>query len=199
MMEENGFVADTKFTINQNINKQSTQLSIQKLSMPSKSLSYHNLSCNTLLPKCTKKLLGLGSNSCVEKRTPPIKVYKTFSKLNRSTRLRAFANEYLNTDTSNNYDLICNPKLYITTNFQPPRVPTHIKNDLNTFKVIMIKLTNKLPTTSFYNLTKIQRKVLRKLRNNNKIVILDADKNVVITVMNSDKYANAILTEHLNN
>ena len=89
--------------------------------------------------------------------------------------------------------------MYITSNFQPLRAPTHIENELSTFKEIIINLKKKLPTTPFYNLTKIQRKVLKKLRNNNKIVILDADKNLVITIMNKDKYVNAINTEHLNN
>ena len=51
MIEEYGFVADTKLTLNQNINKQIIQLSIQELSTPSKSLANHNLSYNTLLPK----------------------------------------------------------------------------------------------------------------------------------------------------
>ena len=199
MIEEYGFVADTKLTLNQNINKQITQLSIQELSTPSKSLAYHNLSYNTILPKCTKNLLGLGSNFCIEKRTPPTKLYKTFSKLNRSIRLKVYVNEYLNKNTTNKYDSTYNPKLYVTSNFQPPRAPTHIENELSTFKEIIINLTKKLPHTPRYNLTKMQRKILRKLRNNNKIVILDADKNLGITVMKKDKYVNAILTEHLNN
>ena len=108
-------------------------------------------------------------------------------------------NENLNNDTTNKYDSICNPKLYITSNFQPPRVPIHIENEHSTFKEIIINLTKKLPYTPHFNLTQIQRKVLRKLRHNNKIVIFDADKNLGITVMKKDKYVNAILTEHLQN
>lgn len=199
MIDEYGFVADPNLTLNQNINKQIIHLSIQELCAPSKTLSYHNLSFDIPLPKCTKNLLGLGSKFCIEKRTPPIKLYKSFSRLNRSVRLKAFINEYLKQNKSHYNEATYNPKLYITSNFQPPRAPTNIEYQLSTFKEIIINLTNKLPTTPKYNLTKIQRKVLRKLKNNTQIVILDADKNLGITIMKQDRYIKAILTEHLNN
>ena len=83
MIDEYGFVADPNLKLNQNKNQQIIHFSIQKLCAPSKTQSYHNLSFDMSLPKCTKNLLGLGNNFCIEKRSPPTEFYKSFSKLNR--------------------------------------------------------------------------------------------------------------------
>ena len=119
MIAKYGFVADTNLTFNQNMNNQIIHLSIQELCTPSKTLSYHNLSFNIPLPKCTKNLLALGSKFCIKRDT----TYKT----------------------------------------------------------------------------KIQRKALRKLKNNTQLVIFDTDKNLGITIIKKDRYIKAIMTEHLNN
>ena len=54
-----------------------------------------------------------------------------------------------------------------------------------------------LKTKPNYNFTKLQRQVIRELRNMNNIVIIDADKNLGITVFRREDYIKSILAEHL--
>ena len=60
-------------------------------------------------------------------------------------------------------------------------------------------MPQKLSTKPNYNLNKVQRQTLQTLRNNNDIIIIDADKNLGITVLKRSTYIKGILKEHLSN
>ena len=59
---------------------------------------------------------------------------------------------------------------------------------------LIVSINKKLP---IYNLNKYQRTTLRHRRDNNKIIIMDADKNLGISIMKRSTYIKSILKEHL--
>ena len=136
-------------------------------------------------------LLGLGSKFCIEKRLASKHLNKTFSRLTRQVRLRSYFYHSQLPPTIH--------PLYMKSDFQPPNAPTNVEYALDKFKFTIISLTKKLSSKPHYNLTKIQRSIVNKIRNNNKITIVNADKNLGATVMNRDYYINSILNEHLKN
>ena len=98
-----------------------------------KKLAFHNLSDSAKLPPCTSMLLGLGSKFCIEKRLASKHLNKTFSRLTRQVRLRAyFYHSQLPTTIH---------PLYMRSDFQPPNAPTNVEYALDKFKFTIISLT----------------------------------------------------------
>ena len=61
----------------------------------------------------------------------------------------------------------------------------------------MISASKNLSKKAQYNLTKLQRRTLRQLKDNQQIIILNSDKNLGIASIKRDEYIKAILQEHL--
>ena len=72
-----------------------------------------------------------------------------------------------------------------------------IENAHDLFRFKLTTLLNEVQPKPNYNLTKLQRQIIKELKNNKHIVIMDADKNLGITVMKRRDYITSILTEHL--
>ena len=158
--------------------------------------NFHNLAKTSKLPIATASLLGLGSKFCIETRLPPTNHKNTFINLTRSIRLQAWANETLK-DNQDEFDHGRN-NLYIkNTNFIPPPANTHIESAHNQFRLKLITLLNNKSPKPHYNLTKLQRSVIQQIKNNNELIIMDADKNLGIVVMKREDYIKSILIEHL--
>ena len=189
-------MADPQKTIKQNIYSQILKVKTSSLFIQNVCTNFHNLTKNLKLPIATASLLGLGSKFCIETRLPPSNHKKTFIYLTRSIRLQAWVKEVL----KNNQDKFEHNKnnLYIkNTNFIPPPANTQIESAHNLFRLKLTTLLNKVCTKPHYNLTKLQRSVIQQLKNNNEIIIMDADKNLGIVVMNRTDYIKSILKEHL--
>ena len=49
------------------------------------------------------------------------------------------------------------------------------------------------------NLTPLQKSALHTLQNNNKFIVVEADKNMGVTIWDCNKYIKQVIDEHLNN
>ena len=88
-----------------------------------------------------------------------------------------------------------NPKLYEPCTKKPPLTNAQIELSPNIFKSKII-LPSKIQSNSKqYNLTKIQRRILKQLYDNQQIMILNSDANLGIILNKRDEYIKAIQTE----
>ena len=156
-------------------------------------LKFHQLSPQLNLPSCTHLLLGLGSKFCIEKTTPQHDLKKTFGRLSRDIRLKAYVKQMGWENTSNDS---YNPKIYIKSKMMPPFAQFHVEEKLEDFKIHIERLNNLVPCTPKYNLTPIQRRVLTQLRRRDDIIILNTDKNLGIAVIDRTEYVTSIYMEH---
>ena len=189
-----GFIANPKLSLFQNTILQLQNRKIFQPELP-KRLKFHLVDGNLQIPPDTKNILGLGSKFCLEKRTPSRRLRKTFSRLVRSVRTRALVASLDPTKQKEAF----NKKLYVKTTKDIPLAPPYIENCIQKFMEIILYMTQKLSTKPNYNLNKVQRQTLQTLRNNNDIIVIDADKNLGITVLKRSKYIKGILKEHLLN
>ena len=72
-----------------------------------------------------------------------------------------------------------------------------IENALNHFRFQLNHILKQTSLKPRYNLSKIQRQMVRQLKGKDNIIILDADKNLGVTLMERNTYIMAILQEHL--
>ena len=186
------FVANPNLTIRQNIKAQLLQHSINNNIRMVTNTSFHNLSPHKKTPPCIASLLGLGHKFCIQRRTPKPNLRQSFIKFTRSIRLRAYI-----IDTAPIQDDSYNPRLYEKSKMKPPIATTQTESSLNNFMCKMISATRNLPTSPRYNLTKLQRNILRQLRDNQQNMVLNTDKNLGMALIDRDDYIKAILTEHL--
>ena len=186
-----GLIGNPNLSLFRNIQNNIINKPLKECETPKK-LNFHLIDKDIPLPPGTKNLLGLGSKFCLQKRTPPNHLKTTFIKLQRSVRIRAMITKH-KTAKTNNY----NKSLYIRSKKDIPYAQTHIENSLHNFMELIVDINKKLPKQPKYNLNKYQRTTLRHLRDNNKIIIMDADKNLGISVMKRSTYIKSILKEHL--
>ena len=158
--------------------------------------AYHNLAVSTLeIPPAASQLLGLGSKFCIENQLPKQNMRKTFSRLTRSVQLKAWIDDMKQKGKDIDSEYI--PKLYMPSQFVPPIADWYVKNELDNFKRRILTAHNKLQTNQCYNLTKLQRALINRLRANGVIIITNTDKNLGISVMDRDQYMKSVLGKHL--
>ena len=147
----------------------------------------HNHSDYTL-SKHETQLLNLGLKHILPSSPPPpLILLKEFDSLSRTLQLKHFFKDEDNSPL--------NPFKLPNPSWQPPTKYTPLENIIvkhqtlfsNTLHTLKLK-----PTRIPLHLLQ----ALRSLRNNNRIIILPADKNVGVCVLNKDTYYNNVV-EHL--
>jgi len=118
-------------------------------------------------------------------------------RLARSIRTQYYLKE---NGTAN--DSTYEKQIYVrNANWHPPPAPWTIEEKLTDFeKALKQKHQNLLykhQKTNITNLTPIQAKAMRLLKNNKDIIIKPTDKNLGPAIMDTSKYVHQILTEHL--
>jgi hypothetical protein len=86
-------------------------------------------------------------------------------------------------------------------NWNPPPAPLAIEDSITSFEKTLKEkhnnLTERFIKTNLSNLTPIQAKALRSLRQNKELIIKPSDKNLGPTLMDLDAYISQILSKHL--
>ena len=154
--------------------------------------SFHNFSPHQKIPQSSSTLLGLGNKFCIQTKLPHPNLRKSFSKFSRAIRLKAYV---IASKLSN--DLDYNPKLYEPSTIKPPLAKAQIESALNRFICKIKSASNKHSKKAQYNLTKLQRRTLKQLKDNQQITILKSDKNLGIAMIKREEYIKAIPQEHL--
>jgi hypothetical protein len=93
-------------------------------------------------------------------------------------------------------------QLYIKNkNWDPPPATNTIEDSITSFEKLLksehSKLTMKHRKTTLSNLTSLQAKTLKELKDNNSIIIKPTDKNLGPAILNREDYIKQILQEHL--
>ena len=94
-----------------------------------------------------------------------------------------------------------NPKLYLPNkDWKPPVASLRVESAIRSFSQQLIAKQHEYQQVKGNrNLTQLQCKALRALTNHDKIIIIEADKNMGVTVWNREDYIKQALSEHLNN
>ena len=155
-------------------------------------MSYHDLCTNTSPPKGIGLTLGLGLKFCIQANTPQNNLNKSYDRFISDVRKRYIFAGTTQKETPK--------KIYTKSRWIPTTTEDHIEDRLHKF-VSQIQHTknmmNKRNKTST-NITKIQQQHLKMLKNNEKFIILMADKNLGPCIMERAEYIRCILKEHLN-
>ena len=150
---------------------------------------------NSVLPPGTYSLLSLGLKFCIRSRLPSNNINKTIDRFRHDVRVK----HYLATEDPPE-DPHFNPKLYIKSPFFKPKIASFaIKDALNTFKERLTAKHEQYQKACNPNITVLQNSALRKLKDNEKFIVVEADKNMGVTVWKRSEFIKQVLKEHLSN
>ena len=156
-------------------------------------MAYHNLCLSTSSPPLgIGNTLGLGLKFCIQSPTPSTNLNSSFNRFIDDVRKRfIFAGLKLN---------ITPKKMYVKSKWQPENTDTHIEEQIKNFISQIQKEKEKLLKRNIKatNLTMLQQKHIKLLKNNKDFIILMADKNLGPCIMERKEYIKSILNEHLN-
>jgi len=189
-----GFVADPKFTTRANsvntLAKMPTKIYFNKPT----NLSFHNLCTTKQPPKGLNSLLGLGHKFVLQKKMPPNQINHTLKEFCRDIRMKYFfADMKLPNDVIEDY----NPRLYIKSKWEPPEADENVESRLAEFRKLLLQnIKNKVPKPA-NNLSRVQYKALKWLKNNNEFIIIQADKNLGPVILERSIYIERMKKDHL--
>jgi hypothetical protein len=150
---------------------------------------------NSVLAPGTYSLLSLCLKFCIGSRLPSNNIKKTIDWFRHNIRVK----HYLVTENPPE-DPNFNPKLYIKSPFFKPRVASFaIEDTLNTFEKKLTAKHEQYQKLCNPNIAVLQNSALRKLKDNEQFIIIEADKNMGVTVWKRSEFIKQVLKEHLNN
>jgi hypothetical protein len=191
-----GFCSDPSSSIQKNFNTAITALTSYPNKQPS-NLTFHNLCQQNELPPGTKHLLGLNLKYCLTSNKLDDGVNNTLLKLAQSIRTKHFLNT---AGFGENSEYI--PQIYLKNKtWDPPPASILIEDQITNFEKSLKKeielLQKKYKNKNISNLTPLQFKALKKLKQNTNLIIKPTDKNLGPAVMDRAFYINKILNDHL--
>ena len=156
-------------------------------------LTFLNLCSKLKPPSGLGCLLGLGQNFIIQKKNPKLKLDETLEEIIRDVRLKYFfAGEQLENEEFN-------PKLYIKTDWDPPKAADDIENRFSKFcRSIHEHKTLHSPRPAT-NISRLQYRALKFLKNNKNFIVALADKNLGPILIERDEYVRRDLKDHLSN
>ena len=157
-------------------------------------MSFHNLCVTSKPPIGTGQLLGLGPKFIPETFVPKPNTTTSLLNFTRDARLKyIFAGTVADQLTKNDM------KIYLRSTWQPDPGCNELEQRLSTFNTRIKELvqSNSQSTKPHCNLSRIQRRNLRNLKNNRDIIVLLSDKNLGPVTMDRRHYIRRVLDEHL--
>ena len=144
------------------------------------------------LPPGSIQLLGLGLNFCLKKPKPTNKIETTIMRFKKDIRREyTFRNV---PDSEGNYI----KQLYIANkHWQPNYASDTIENALDNFEARLKQEHAKFQRKSLPNITPLQKQALNKLIKHPKFIVLQADKNMGVCVLDRENFIKQALQEHL--
>jgi len=141
-------------------------------------LAFHNLCKDNLVPPVSRALLGLNLKFCLANKTITNDINKMRLRLAHSIRINYYLLENGIMD-----DSAYEKQIYIkNSNWHPPPAPWLVEEKITDFKKALKQkhqdLINKNKKINITNLTPLQAKATRLLKNNQNIIIKPTDKNL---------------------
>ena len=150
---------------------------------------------NSVLPPGTYSLLSLGLKFCIRSRLPSNNIEKTIKRFKHDIRVK----HYLKTEEPPE-DPDFNPKLYLKSPFFIPNIASfNIEYALDNFEERLTTKHNEYQKRCDPNITVLQNSALRELKDHEQFIIIEADKNMGVTVWKRSEFIKQVLAEHLNN
>ena len=177
--EQFGFCADPSLSTWENCRSYVKQMPIstyQALRMRNK--TYHNY-CETA-PRGIQSILGgCGLKFCIKMPKPSKRSINNLSdRFERQVRRIAYFRGREETDDGN-----YNPSLYIPSDWDPPRANDEIEDALAAFRHRFTACHARYMRPSLSNVTPAQGKLFEMMKNNDEIIIIEADKNLGAAIM----------------
>ena len=144
------------------------------------------------IPPLISKLLGLGHKFCIREKLPKNHLNKTFERFTKSMRLKHWLH-INNMENNGNYI----PKIYVKTNWNPPPADQETEDALTNFKLRILELDKFQERKHYSNLNPFQNNLMKKLKENEEIVIGMSDKNLGPIITERDTYIKKAFTDHL--
>ena len=149
------------------------------------------------VPAGVTPFLGLGLKFCIKTPRPTNKLNKTFERFNNDVRrIHYFKTHPPEEEDEGEVTYI--PELYIKSDWEPPKcADASIEKSMADFETTLCReqqLYNK-PTLS--NLTPRQWRMAELLKDNDKFITIEGDKNLGGCILIRDTYNHRACTEHL--
>ena len=124
-----------------------------------------------------------------------MKLEETFKEVVRDVRLKYFfAGENLKNKDDNYH-----PKLYIKSDWDPPPACEEVERRLTQFYLDIIHHKSKFSPTPTTNISRLQYRALKFLKNNPIYIVAQADKNLGPVLIERDVYIKTVFQHHLSN
>lgn len=168
-----------------------------------KNMQSHNLCTLLTAPFDHGNLLGLGLKFCFQKRLPPAKHTHAMTDLRHNVRIRKWITKHGNKDMGDPeakyHNTSYNPKVYIKTDWNPPKADEHIEKSLDDFEKGLIEksILKNISWEQHLNITEHQYDLLNLLGKHDYFIIVESDKNLGPVIMERAKYIRMVLDGHL--
>ena len=148
------------------------------------------------LPPGSKSLLGLGLKFCVKTKHPTNKLEDTIKRFEKDIRTKDWLRREQPED-----DETFNPKIYLRNPmWEPPDAVDEVEEALVNFKDRLTQEQAKYQALrSRPNLTPLQTSAMTALKDNNRFIVIPADKNMGVTIFEREKFIKQVIKEHLGN
>jgi len=196
--KESGYCADPNLPKWKNTQNLILQLPVSQLqSITNK--AYHNKTKKSSAPRGSKSVLGLGLKYCVKHPRPSHKIQKNIDRLKRDIRRSIIMTNNPPPESDQPREpyikLFHKPSDWNPENCGDKKVEaalTAFERDIKRTRKRFMK-----PTVS--NLRPSQYKTIKKLQNNNDIIVIEADKNLGLVLYDREEYMERAISEHLGN
>jgi hypothetical protein len=154
-------------------------------------IACHDLCVSTTPPAGYRSLLGLGLKYCIRPRNSctPTALEDMLQRFRRDVYVKTFF-----ADSPSAYDP---DQLWTKSTWAPndADIPIEIRARVTSFcKQLKFTFASR---SSPPNLTPIQRSLLRKFRNDLKFIVIPADKNLGLCIIEREEYVRRVFTDHL--
>jgi len=188
-----GFVSDPELTLRSNKIIALRKMPIKIYFNSPLNLTFHNLCSKLQPPSGLGCLLGLGQKFIIQKKNPKLKLEETLEDIIRDVRLKYFfAGEQLENEDFN-------PKLYLKTDWDPPAAADDIEKRLSEFCRSIREHKNLHSSRPATNISRLQYRALKFLKNNKDFIVALADKNLGPILIERDEYVRRVFKDHLSN
>ena len=154
----------------------------------------HNLLFEKPLPAGTKTLFGKGLRFCLRSRTPANKLEDTIDRYNNDMRRDNF---WIRNPQPEGCENIYNPKLYFkSATVFGPNSP-ELEEILEDFASSLRKAEKRWRSRNHPNLTPRQYQLLLHFRESDEYIIIEADKNLGVCILEREYYIRRAIEEYL--
>ena len=188
--DDYGFIPDVNVSIHLNARRILGDTPTQEYFSLFRNKSFHDFTTKELIPFAVRNLLGNGLKFIVtpkrSHRNGEIK--DTLQRFDREMRLKVF---FTDPDLENDYI----EPLRVNSEWTPESIPLEIIQRISNFSDA-VRRTH-IPRRGIANISSYQARLLQSIRENEKIIIMHADKNLGPVAVDTTDYINWALNDHL--